>query len=394
MPSPPLSHDWLGRRKSVLNVSFDGEDAHGSGVTREFYTLVMRELRDKRLGLWRDLAREPAASASEHSESRFVFAPRGLFPAPLPADADGAARVIDLVVLAGRATAKALEDGHRDIDLPIGETFAKLVLGEPVTLGDVAAVEPDMEATTRVLEAVLCAVEESEVHGDTAAADWAREQCEMLCLTWAKGSTPLVPGGDDTDVTIDNVRGFCRALVDAVVVAPAIAHATAFRHGFASVADVSRLRMFTAAEFVAVVSDVSTSWASQAHLWEPESIRQELTFHDSSQFRFERSDPTITAFVEALSALSPADKRLFLEFATASPRLPEDGFAGLRPKRLQINRRNPKPGHTADDEAIFCRVCTSELSLPEYSSPEVLRKRLHEAIHSIADGLGGFRQHA
>ncbi|KAA0157105.1 hypothetical protein FNF29_00457 [Cafeteria roenbergensis] len=401
LPLPPPWCDDMGRRKGELNVSFAGEEAHGAGVTREFYTLVFRRLRETRLGLWVDTPPEDegvalaAAASGVEASRRFVFAPHGLFPAPLPADADDAARVLDLFVLAGRAAAKALEDGHRDIDFPVSVPFAKLLLEAPVGLADMAVVDPDMGPTVRVLGQALRMLDRAEALGRSELRAEATAMCEALCLTWCVGTDELVPGGADVEVTAGNVRAFCRALVHHRLVRQASVQARAFRHGFASIADVSALRMLSPEELASLLSDLHVhSGASQDHLWRPEAIRESLLFHDSSQFRFERDSPAITDFVRALSELSPADRRLFLEFATASPRLPEEGFSALRPRRLQVNKRTPARGRTPDDVPIFCRVCTSELSLPEYSSYETLKRRLHEAIHSIADGLGGFRQHA
>ena len=401
MPRPPPGCDSLGRRKGALNVSFLDEEAHGAGVTREFYTLVFRQLQLTRTGLWRDTPQEeaqgptPAAGGDVLATPRYAFAPHGLFPAPLPAGADDAARVLDLFVLAGRAAAKALEDGHRDIDLPIGEPFAKLVLQCPLGLRDVPQVDPGMEATARALEDVARALDEADALDDEALRRWAAEQCDALCLTWTVGDTELVPGGDEVQVTAANARSFCRAVVHRLLVRPAATQARAFRHGFASIADVSALRLLRPSELVSLLTDShGDGGVWQDHLWAAEAIRGSLTFHSSEQFRFPRDHPTVTAFCEALQALGPRERRLFLEFATASPRLPDNGFAGLRPRRLQVNRRTPRAGRPVDDEPIFCRVCTSELSLPDYSSPEILRARLLESIHSIADGLGGFRKNA
>lgn len=40
------------RRKTTLEVVFQGEEGHGAGVTAEFYSLVSTELQRKDLGMW------------------------------------------------------------------------------------------------------------------------------------------------------------------------------------------------------------------------------------------------------------------------------------------------------------------------------------------------------
>ena len=62
--------DSLGRRAAVLSVTFKGEDAHGEGVTREFYTLLFRALQQTDLNLWRSVQRdEPGVLGSSGEDA-------------------------------------------------------------------------------------------------------------------------------------------------------------------------------------------------------------------------------------------------------------------------------------------------------------------------------------
>lgn len=190
------------------------------------------------------------------------------------------------------------------------------------------------------------------------------------------------------------LREFVSALVDRMVVKPAVAQARAFLHGYQCVADPTALRMFSPDELADLLSDSRSAGATD-HLWTPAAIGKALTFHRSEQFRYDVSDPPVRHLTLVLSQLEQKERKLFLEFATASSRLPADGFNGLRPRPLQINKRHPRHGlESADDLPLTCRVCSYELSLPEYSSVEVTKRKVLEAIYSISDGLGGFRQNA
>ena len=40
------------RRKSVLEIEFDGEEGTGLGPTLEFYALVAAELQKRSIGMW------------------------------------------------------------------------------------------------------------------------------------------------------------------------------------------------------------------------------------------------------------------------------------------------------------------------------------------------------
>ena len=299
-----------------------------------------------------------------------------------------------LFVLQGRAVAKALQDGHHDVlDLPISASFCKLLTGRPLGLTDLAEIEPEMAGTCSALQRLLHALDEAELRGDDPLRHYVGEQLEIYCLTWEVGSPPveLCPGGADRDVDVDCLRDFVTALLDRVMLRPSIAQARAFLHGYQCVADPTALRMFSPDELSDLLSDSRAAGATD-HLWVPAAIRNALSFHRSQQFRYSADDEPVRFLANVLSQLQARERKLFLEFATASSRLPADGFRGLRPRPLQVNRRLPRHGlESPDDLPLTCRVCSYELALPAYSSMEVTRRRVLEAIYSISDGLGGFR---
>lgn len=134
-----------------------------------------------------------AKELNSMSGVEYAYAPNGLFPQPLPTmeptsseggsasasashepgeapqrDAAAAtARVLDTFVLAGRAVAKALQDGHHDVlDLPLSPAFCKLLTGRPLNLSDLAEVEPDMAGTCHALQRLLHALDEAELRAD------------------------------------------------------------------------------------------------------------------------------------------------------------------------------------------------------------------------------------
>lgn len=140
-------------QKAVLEVEYFGEVGTGLGPTLEFYTLLSHDLQKFKLGMWRSTGslEQPSMELdvgeqrdgkrnsisgldSVGSDRDLVQALLGLFPRPLPPNADTSensnfCKVIEYFKLLGRVTAKALQDG-RLMDLPLSTAFYKLVLGQ------------------------------------------------------------------------------------------------------------------------------------------------------------------------------------------------------------------------------------------------------------------------
>jgi E3 ubiquitin-protein ligase TRIP12 len=99
------------------------------------------------------VSHEQAASTA----ADYVYAPHGLFPAPLPESKRGPhAAVIEHFRLLGRAVAKALQD-NRLLDLPLNPVFFRAALGKPLDLFDVGQVDPGLGASLERLAAAAAA---------------------------------------------------------------------------------------------------------------------------------------------------------------------------------------------------------------------------------------------
>jgi hypothetical protein len=96
----------------------------------EFYTLISHEFQKSGLGMWRGELPCEAVTNDAHV-SRFVVAPKGLFPRPWSASADCASfqEVSKQFHLLGQVVAKAIKDG-RILDIPFSKAFYKLILGQ------------------------------------------------------------------------------------------------------------------------------------------------------------------------------------------------------------------------------------------------------------------------
>lgn len=89
-------------------------------------------------------------------------------------------------------------------------------------------------------------------------------------------------------------------------------------------------------------------------------------------------EPHITAFWEVLEEFSQEQRAAFLNFVSARARLPASADAFLTPLRIEAPSGAAK--ERPDDWLPKSATCFMRLTLPRYSSKEVLRQKLLTAI--------------
>jgi hypothetical protein len=214
------------------------------------------------------------------------------------------------------------------------------------------------------------------------------------------------------------VEGLLRTLL-AEGIAP---QAHAFARGFAHYAPAGApvLRLLTLGETRSLF-DGSDAVADD-RLWTPGALAQAI---GPGSGYTERS-PQMGFLLQAVSSLSPPQRRAFLQFLTGSSRLPLGGFAALQPRisviRVAVDdagsgggggagsggagggsglRGLPsgsiggsggrgvfgRPAVTADDLLPTASTCQHYIKLPPYSSAEVAQAKL---LLAIREGQGAF----
>jgi len=399
--------DQIHRLKNIeLSIDFSKEPGHGLGPTLEFFTLVCRELQRRDLGLWRD---DPSAGAMavlvDDTTSlfvaggaggdgvdggKYVHAQNGLFPAAIPASVSDARRdtVLSLFEFCGRFVAKALADG-RLLDLPFAVPFCRRLLGEPAMLSDVILVDPEFGKSLLAMQELCERKRAIESDASLSAADLEarlaplREEVDayMIDFTHADGDdmVELKPGGADELVTIDTLGEFLELCTHHILVDSIGAQVERFCEGFAAIAPISSLKVFSAVELSDVLSGGSDL---REGAWNADSILP----HIVCDHGYQKTSPQVQQLVSIMSEFTTQERRLFLRFVTGAPRLPMGGFASLRPP-LTIVKTVPPPGRIADEMMPTCMVCSVYLKLPAYTEPVVLRDKLHMAIR---DGQESF----
>lgn len=446
------------KHRAVLELEYFGEVGTGLGPTLEFYTMLSHELQRKALGLWRheeppepqqqhaldetpadaaDAAAVAAAAAGKaggsdagqqqqqqpgaaagsrggsdaggvqlHQEvvsheqaastaADYVYAPHGLFPAPLPEQKRSPhAAVVEHFRLLGRAVAKALQD-NRLLDLPLNPVFFRAALGRPLDLFDVGQVDPGLGASLERLAAAAAAHAAAGGAGPVVVDGCAVED---LCLSFTLPGDPsyeLCAGGSDVAVDSANLVAYIQAVVDASLGAGIEAQMGAFREGFNEVFSMSALEVFRDDEMEVLLCGAGEHWT-------PQQLADSMRFDHG----YTAQSTPVRHLLEILSELDTADQRRFLRFVTGCPRLPPGGIAALQP-RLTVVRKHPSllppsDGPTppsaasmdwsngtplADGDLPSVMTCANYIKLPPYSCKEVMRERI---MFAIREGQGSF----
>uniref|UniRef100_A0A8C6S4B6 HECT and RLD domain containing E3 ubiquitin protein ligase 4 n=1 Tax=Neogobius melanostomus TaxID=47308 RepID=A0A8C6S4B6_9GOBI len=307
--------------KKPLKVIFVGEEAvDAGGVRKEFFLLIMKELLDPKYGMFRYF-----------EDSRLIWFSHKTF------------EDIDLFNLIGVICGLAIYNlTIVELNFPVA-LYKKLLKRNP-TLDDLKELMPDVG---RSLQHLL---------------DYTEDDLEeIFCLNFTiteehYGATEvleLVSNGENINVTKSNRQEFVDAYVDYVfnrAVAPLF---ECFYAGFHKVCGGKVLELFQPNELQAmVIGNTNYDWTELEKYW--------------------ADHPTIRLFWEVFHELPLEKKKQFLLFLTGSDRIP---ILGMKSLKLVI-----QPTRGGEHYLPVAHTCFNLLDLPKYTSLEILRNKLLQAI--------------
>lgn len=371
--------ELYGSSQSLLEVEYFDEVGTGLGPTLEFYANVSREFAKKKLNMWRD-----------GGSSEYVFSANGLFPRPFgdgEAETPEGRKVLNLFKTLGQLVAKALLDS-RIVDISFNSVFMRLALGEDLkrSVRIMQRVDPGLGNSLKMLRrfiqhkaAIMADSTLNEQEKATRCSEITVQDTHVedlaLDFTLPGYKIDLVPGGSDKAVTIGNVEEYFDLVVDFTLKRGVKAQVEAFQGGFSSVFPIKDMQAFTADEMVMLFGSSSEDWSMMTLL---DSLKADHGFTMESS--------TIRNLVSLMSKYTDAERREFLQFITGSPKLPIGGFKSLNPSFTIVCKPYEAP-LKADDYLPSVMTCVNYLKLPDYSSEEILKKRLDIAIK---EGQGSF----
>uniref|UniRef100_A0A1I8IXH2 E3 ubiquitin-protein ligase n=1 Tax=Macrostomum lignano TaxID=282301 RepID=A0A1I8IXH2_9PLAT len=386
----------------LLEVSYEGEVGTGLGPTLEFYSLVSREFARPDLGMWRQ----------RQDEQREL-----LYPRPTPQSSAAVnRRLIRRFHSLGRFMGKALADS-RKLDLPLSPAFYYWLLGREAELAAggyrmLALVDPVLARTWHQL--VQVADRRRQILGDQSHTPATRDlalnalTAELGCPVEELGldftlpgypAVELLPGGSGIPVTIDRLDDYLTLAARWTLSDGVRRQMRAYLSGFESAFPGVRrgLAMFRPDELELVFCGAAVDRDDSA--WEVGALAEACR----PDHGYTLESRAVRMLFQVMSEFGPAERRGFLQFVTGSPRLPVGGWRALNPpltivakkigvvlgsdSQQQQQSESTSTSASADDYLPSASTCVNYLKLPDYSSVEVMRQKL---LQAMAEGQMAF----
>lgn len=368
--------DLCGASPNVLEVEFFNEVGTGLGPTLEFYSSVSKEFTSKKYKMWRDGESDP--------KSKYSHGHQGLFPAPMDStklSSDNGKKILQLFKTLGTFIARAMLDS-RIIDVNLNPVFFRIAgsnISMSPSIGTLASIDRQLASSLMTLQKFSIKRKKALASGgDPLQVRIDGVTLEDLALDFTLPGYPeieMIPGGRDMYVSIDNVDSYIRLVIDFTIGRGVATQIEAFRKGFSLVFPYSALHAFTPEELTVLCGQGEEDW-SVSTLYE--AIKADHGYTKDSR--------VVKDLLQSLSEFTFDQRRAFLQFMTGSPNLPIGGFKTLNPPFTIVCKHHDK-NFGRDDYLPSVMTCANYLKLPNYSSREVLEKRLLTAIY---EGSGAF----
>ena len=330
-------------RYGKLNLKFYGEEGiDGGGVTREWFSVLSRAMFNPDYALFKT----SAVDKITYQPNRMSF----VNPDHL-----------QYFRFVGRIIAKAINDG-RVLDCYFTRSFYKCILGRPVDLSDLEAVDPEIY---RSLQWTL----------NNDITDVIDQAFSVEVDNFGHKETyDLVPHGRSIQVTEENKQEYVQKVAEYRLYMSIKQQVDAFLIGFHEVIPQGLIAIFNEQELELLISGL------------PE-IDVDDWKNNTEYSGYTTASPQIQWFWRAVRAMSLEERAKLIQFVTGTSKVPLEGFTHLQGssgrQKFQIHKDF---GH--QDRLPCAHTCFNQLDLPEYESYEKLRDMLKKAIGECATGFG------
>ncbi|KAK6464352.1 ubiquitin--protein ligase [Scheffersomyces coipomensis] len=374
-----------GSTPGILEIEYFDEVGSGLGPTLEFYATISKEFSKKMLKLWRD--------DGNSRDVEYVSNKLGLFPAPMDKpqlNSDNGKKVLYFFSSLGKFIARALLDS-RIIDFNFNPNFLKLVqsfnygsqksgtrnLKKLANFASLRLVDAELaNSLEHLLKYVKLFPTVNQKDRDSIMVDGATlKDLEIYFELPGYPEYDLMSGGKDIRVDSSNVELYVGKVIEATLYTGIIHQTKAFMEGFSKVFPIDSLILFSPNELVGLFGNAEEDWSLDT-----------LTSAVNANHGYTKESESIKSLISILVSFTDNQRRAFLQFLTGSPKLPIGGFKALRPE-LTVVRKHGEGGLTDDDYLPSVMTCANYFKLPKYSSKELMKERLLQAIN---EGAGAF----
>lgn len=364
---------------SRFAFTFQDEKGFGDGLAREAFREISQHFQSNELNLWFG-----ELSSSDNREDgaciSYVHSPNGLFPKANLTEGDETA--CEDFKLFGIVAAKALIDKEL-LDIPLNGAFYRNILSSMYvkfrkSYLDVANILPSTAMLIQQLQEVkkqkkiietdpnLSQDEKNIKVQELTIGDGCSFENLMIYFTLpGHPEIELIEGGSDVMLSPCNVEEYLDRLGEVVVSEGAKRRMHSFNAGFKNLLGIP-VEIFSPEELEALlVGEFKENWSV-------EYLKTCLT----NEYNRSAEHKTVEYLFRVLSSFDSNEQRLFLEFVTGRSRLPPGGLTALFPPiTVRIN------GSIKDVSLPVSSTCFNVLYLPQYSSPEILKLKLLQAIY-------------
>eukprot|EP00117_Sycon_ciliatum_P043196 scpid2186/ scgid31312/ Ubiquitin-protein ligase E3C len=338
MAVPDLKTDLSIQLFNFQDLSEAGID--GGGVLREFLTIFVQEAFDSTRGLF------------VYTDDKHIYPNPAVYSLGMYNDP-----AIHYHFL-GKMLGKVLFENLL-VDLPFASFFIQKVIdgaSAPLSLDHLESLDPEVYKNLLYMRE----------HEDGVADLFLNFTVVNTSLGKAD-VVELKPGGANIAVTRENCAEYIAAVANYKLNTQLESQCAAFREGFASVVNISWLRLFTASEAQILIS------GAQVPL-DLEDLQNNTHYSGG----YHETHPTILLFWDAVKTFTNDQLHLLLKFVTSCSRPPLFGFKDFHPHFAIHNALSSERLPTAS-------TCMNQLKLPPYEDLATLRDRL---LYAITSGAG------
>ena len=343
-----------GTEASAVSVRFNGENATGEGVRRDFLTVTTKELLDPATGLF--TSKDGGRTLQPHPHSELV------------AGGDH----LSHFALLGRITGISM--AHKEpLNAAWSYGFIKAAFGYKITIDDLQHIDADL-FKTRVEFMRSASDQELEALDERFCYETMDDISGMM------DPYPLKDGGSEIVVTKANLEEYLQLWVEHRIVGSIRKQVERFRQGLAvSLKEKVRemlIKCCTVTELQVIVCGTMTIDVAD---WKA---------HTLYRGGFTADSPTVRWFWRLIEEEFDAEQRAaILSFATGSPRVPATGFANLQgfnggQCQFTISRLDRGSGRLPT-----ASTCFNTLQLSEFSSEAELKRKLVLAVSHAGSGF-------
>ena len=355
-----LKDEYTSKFQGFLEFEYNGEIGNGLGPTLEFYTLIIDKIKENK-NLW------------------YKNTNGSLYPTLL-SDKENNDEILKLFKLLGYIIGRAIYD-DRLLDIPLSSTFWKLIL-DTIISKDIGMIDVDLYKTISDLVNLINKKKEYIKNNKIENCETINfddiilyNNCKLseldIYFTFpGYNNIELKPNGEDILLTMNNIEEYVNLIYDYLFYKGVDKIVKAFKEGFNMNFDINKLKYFTVYEIEEhICGNFDLKWEKNILY---ENLKPEHGYTNQSRI--------FNDLITFMSKLDKNERKKFLTFATGCSRLPIGGFKALTPK-LTVVKKYCEEEDDPDDFLPTVMTCQNYLKIPEYSSYNILQKRLLFAMN-------------